>query len=253
MCSSHPCLLHWIFSSTDACCVLTHKSTQVRRHFPFQVYLIISFFSLHRFLLQFVVGSGLDQGVATLHVVETNPFKHLTHLSLKFLPGSDAEVKKYLATCLKNLQVSHVKLWSCHYGCFMSSTHPVIQHLLAIIWQESSFLVQTVQHFELEKSNYKVSLRMFFPIALQFFLIIIIIIIIKWYWVVYLLYHHQASWPQIDSTFCKTSVVPNKADFCLIIIIIFQIHTFCLVCFVGWEADARKMPCKYRGWSPTKA
>ncbi|RMX43784.1 hypothetical protein pdam_00022605 [Pocillopora damicornis] len=56
------------------------------------------------FLLQFVVGSGLDQGVATLHVVETNPFKHLTHLSLKFLPGSDSEVKKYLANCLKNLQ-----------------------------------------------------------------------------------------------------------------------------------------------------
>ena len=58
-----------------------------------------------RFLLQFVVGSGLDQGIATLHVVETNPFKHLTHLSLKFLPGSDAEVKKYLAECLKHLQV----------------------------------------------------------------------------------------------------------------------------------------------------
>lgn len=58
-----------------------------------------------RFLLQFVVGIGLDQGVATLHVVETNPFKHLTHLSLKFLPGSDAEVKKYLASCLKNLLV----------------------------------------------------------------------------------------------------------------------------------------------------
>lgn len=57
-----------------------------------------------KFLLQFVVGSGLDQGVATLHVVETNPFKHLTHLSLKLLPGSDSEVKKYLANCLKNLQ-----------------------------------------------------------------------------------------------------------------------------------------------------
>lgn len=61
--------------------------------------------SVNRFLLQFNVGSGLDQGVGTLYVVETNPFKHLTHLSLKFLPGSDAEVKKYLADCLKNLQV----------------------------------------------------------------------------------------------------------------------------------------------------
>lgn len=60
--------------------------------------------------MQFVLGSGLDQGLATLHVVETNPFKHLTHLSLKFLPGSDAEVKKYLASCLKNLQV-HVYIY----------------------------------------------------------------------------------------------------------------------------------------------
>lgn len=68
-----------------------------------QVILCLRF--VPRFLLQFVVGSGLDQGVATLHVVETNPFKHLTHLSLKFLPGSDAEVKKYLVNCLKNLQV----------------------------------------------------------------------------------------------------------------------------------------------------
>ena len=68
----------------------------------------------YRFLLQFVVGSGLDQGVATLHVVETNPFKHLTHLSLKLLPGSDSEVKKYLANCLKNLQVSFLITFLAH-------------------------------------------------------------------------------------------------------------------------------------------
>ncbi|KAK2556738.1 Spindle assembly abnormal protein 6-like protein [Acropora cervicornis] len=63
-----------------------------------------------KFLLQFNVGSGLDQGVGTLYVVETNPFKHLTHLSLKFLPGSDAEVKKFLADCLKNLQDEKLSL-----------------------------------------------------------------------------------------------------------------------------------------------
>lgn len=32
---------------------------------------------------------------------ETNPFKHLTHLSLKLLPGNDVEIKKFLASCLK--------------------------------------------------------------------------------------------------------------------------------------------------------
>ncbi|XP_062991851.1 spindle assembly abnormal protein 6 homolog [Elgaria multicarinata webbii] len=55
-----------------------------------------------RFLLQLVPsGSNLDYCPSLLNVVETNPFKHLTHLSLKFLPGNDAEVKKFLATCLK--------------------------------------------------------------------------------------------------------------------------------------------------------
>lgn len=42
-----------------------------------------------------------DRSTATLNIVETNPFKHLNHLSLKFIPGSDADVKKYLADCLK--------------------------------------------------------------------------------------------------------------------------------------------------------
>ncbi|CAI9575020.1 unnamed protein product, partial [Staurois parvus] len=33
--------------------------------------------------------------------VETNSFKHLTHLSLRFQPANDVEVKTYLATCLR--------------------------------------------------------------------------------------------------------------------------------------------------------
>uniref|UniRef100_A0A8C3VX41 Spindle assembly abnormal protein 6 homolog n=1 Tax=Catagonus wagneri TaxID=51154 RepID=A0A8C3VX41_9CETA len=55
-----------------------------------------------RFLLQLVSSEAiLDNLPAFLNVVETNPFKHLTHLSLKLLPGSDVEVKKFLADCLK--------------------------------------------------------------------------------------------------------------------------------------------------------
>uniref|UniRef100_A0A452IWZ2 Spindle assembly abnormal protein 6 homolog n=1 Tax=Gopherus agassizii TaxID=38772 RepID=A0A452IWZ2_9SAUR len=55
-----------------------------------------------RFLLQLdASASVLDHTPAFLNVVETNPFKHLTHLSLKFLPGNDAEIKKFLAICLK--------------------------------------------------------------------------------------------------------------------------------------------------------
>ncbi|XP_024908064.1 spindle assembly abnormal protein 6 homolog isoform X5 [Pteropus alecto] len=55
-----------------------------------------------RFLLQLVSPAAvLDNSPAFLNVVETNPFKHLTHLSLKLLPGSDVEIKKFLAGCLK--------------------------------------------------------------------------------------------------------------------------------------------------------
>uniref|UniRef100_A0A8D0HME9 Spindle assembly abnormal protein 6 homolog n=1 Tax=Sphenodon punctatus TaxID=8508 RepID=A0A8D0HME9_SPHPU len=55
-----------------------------------------------RFLLQLVSSASvLDHTPASLNVVETNPFKHLTHLSLKLLPGNDAEIKKFLAICLK--------------------------------------------------------------------------------------------------------------------------------------------------------
>ena len=43
---------------------------------------------------------------ANMNLIETNPFKHLTHLSLKFLPGTDSDIKKYLADCLKTLKVS---------------------------------------------------------------------------------------------------------------------------------------------------
>nr|XP_056701475.1 spindle assembly abnormal protein 6 homolog [Euleptes europaea] len=55
-----------------------------------------------RFLLQLVSsGSSPDHTPSFLNVIETNPFKHLTHLSLKFLPGNDTDIKKFLATCLK--------------------------------------------------------------------------------------------------------------------------------------------------------
>ena len=61
-----------------------------------------------RFVLQFSqnsCGSG-ERLTAVLSIVETNPFKHLIHLSLKFVPGSDSDIKKYLADCLKQLKAS---------------------------------------------------------------------------------------------------------------------------------------------------
>ncbi|XP_033120832.1 spindle assembly abnormal protein 6 homolog [Anneissia japonica] len=57
-----------------------------------------------QFLLRLENQSSTGTSMATLSVVQTNAFKHLTHLSLKLLPGMDADVKKYLADCLKNLK-----------------------------------------------------------------------------------------------------------------------------------------------------
>ena len=54
--------------------------------------------------------TSLAAGVGSLKIIETNPFKHLTHLSLNLAPGNDTDVKKYLASCLK---VSLVSVFNC--------------------------------------------------------------------------------------------------------------------------------------------
>lgn len=42
-------------------------------------------------------------GFSVFSVVETNPFKELTHLSLKFRAGNDAAIKTYLAARLRQV------------------------------------------------------------------------------------------------------------------------------------------------------
>ncbi|OWF56330.1 spindle assembly abnormal protein 6 homolog [Mizuhopecten yessoensis] len=65
-----------------------------------------------KFVLHFVSQSSVsgDRTMSVLNVIETNPFKHLTHLSLKFFPGTDSDVKKYLADCLKQLRDTNALL-----------------------------------------------------------------------------------------------------------------------------------------------
>ncbi|XP_074524455.1 spindle assembly abnormal protein 6 homolog [Halichoeres trimaculatus] len=57
-----------------------------------------------RFLLQLSCQSQVLDGPANFSVVETNPFKHLNHLFLRLAPGSDKEIKDYLAVCLSSLK-----------------------------------------------------------------------------------------------------------------------------------------------------
>ncbi|ELU04624.1 hypothetical protein CAPTEDRAFT_198072 [Capitella teleta] len=63
-----------------------------------------------KFILELWTSSGSGNAIATLNIIETNPFKHLTHLALKFLPGQDADVKKFLAKCLEHLKDENVGL-----------------------------------------------------------------------------------------------------------------------------------------------
>ncbi|KAM3619006.1 uncharacterized protein V6R79_001559 [Siganus canaliculatus] len=58
-----------------------------------------------RFVLHLSCQSPSLEGPAHFNVIETNAFKHLNHLSLRLVQGSDKEVKDYLAVCLSSLKV----------------------------------------------------------------------------------------------------------------------------------------------------
>ncbi|KAG8192193.1 hypothetical protein JTE90_009956 [Oedothorax gibbosus] len=59
-----------------------------------------------KFLLIFNTSErgGSISPTSQLDVVETNPFKHLIHLTLKFIAATDSSVKQYLAVTLKKLK-----------------------------------------------------------------------------------------------------------------------------------------------------
>ncbi|XP_067928875.1 spindle assembly abnormal protein 6 homolog [Watersipora subatra] len=59
---------------------------------------------------KFILQLSLQDGKATLNVVETNPFKHLTHLSLQVVPGNDEAVKTFLSECLRDYKERNEKL-----------------------------------------------------------------------------------------------------------------------------------------------
>lgn len=67
-----------------------------------------------KFLLVFNVSDkiGNFSSSSQLDVVETNPFKHLTHLSLKFVAATDSSIRQYLALCFKNLKEENHQLHS---------------------------------------------------------------------------------------------------------------------------------------------
>lgn len=59
-------------------------------------------------------------GFSLFSVVETNPFKELTHLSLKFRVGNDASIKTYLAARLRQVRCYREVGYRGH-ACWFSS------------------------------------------------------------------------------------------------------------------------------------
>ncbi|XP_037530665.1 spindle assembly abnormal protein 6 homolog [Nematolebias whitei] len=65
-----------------------------------------------RFLLHLTCQSAVLEGAASFSVVETNAFKHLNHLCLRLVQGSDKELKDYLAACLSSLKAEKLSVES---------------------------------------------------------------------------------------------------------------------------------------------
>jgi spindle assembly abnormal protein 6 len=57
-----------------------------------------------------VPANGTHTELATLNLIETNSFKNLVHLSLTVAPGSETDVKTYLAICLTAQKTETVRL-----------------------------------------------------------------------------------------------------------------------------------------------
>lgn len=66
-------------------------------------------------MCRFVAILQLRGGDSSVSIVETNQFKHLSHISLTFRPGNDSAVKQYLAVRLAEFKVSpYFTQWEYH-------------------------------------------------------------------------------------------------------------------------------------------
>ncbi|CAB1324592.1 unnamed protein product, partial [Coregonus sp. 'balchen'] len=95
----------------------------------------------------------LDHSPAHLNVVETNAFKHLTHLSLKLLHGTEIEIKKYLAICLSCVKRRAENWTSC--GQSGPAKQPVCLHSQDLTGEREKALENEQLRRELEGAHMK--------------------------------------------------------------------------------------------------
>jgi spindle assembly abnormal protein 6 len=67
-------------------------------------------------------------GSSLLSIVETNQFKHLTHLSLSVHPGGDTAIKEYLKARLRQIKGDHAKLVDTHRDTAGRLRHSTTAH-----------------------------------------------------------------------------------------------------------------------------
>ncbi|KAE9003370.1 hypothetical protein PR003_g18524 [Phytophthora rubi] len=95
-----------------------------------------------------VLNTSDSNGQSVFSIVETNPFKQLTHLSLRFFPGDDAAIKAYLAARLaqvgasRRLLSSSLKQTSEELQTTQKSEATLQQQLSALGYEAESTLSQ---------------------------------------------------------------------------------------------------------------
>jgi len=53
-----------------------------------------------QYVLNLIQSESASTSTSYLKVLETNAFRQITHLSLKFIPGNDTDIKEYMSECL---------------------------------------------------------------------------------------------------------------------------------------------------------
>lgn len=98
--------------------------------------------------------TAVTGGFSVFSLVETNPFKELTHLSLKFRAGNDAAIKTYLAARLRQVTKMVVQFRGCWViffvftGVFKSVMHGSTLTLVRTL--DKRFLVKKCSAYSTE-------------------------------------------------------------------------------------------------------
>jgi spindle assembly abnormal protein 6 len=93
------------------------------------------------------------KGDSVFSIVETNPFKYLTHLSLQFFPGDDASIKSYLAARLAQVNAEK-KALSTNLGQTSSDLRHTKHHESELEKRLDTLLQQTESELARDKMKF---------------------------------------------------------------------------------------------------